>query len=247
MVKPNPPNRTYRKDQVDRTPHRVAPTQQRSPQAIPTDMTCSVSCLSHREGDTSRQSLRRNWYPFLLDPGIGSSPEDTSVRSNDAANRPLHSAELARLAGVSTDTLRYYERLRLLPAAPRSTSGYRQFPQQALTRVRLIRGALAIGFSVRELVAIFTERDRGGAPCHRVRALAVKKLAAVEAALRDLRSWRRELKATLAAWDRQLQKTPHGQRAGLLESFVASHPTRQTRSPFVTPLASGHRKRRKPQ
>lgn len=79
------------------------------------------------------------------------------MRSNVSANRPLHSAELARLAGVSTDTLRYYERLRLLPAAPRSASGYRQFPQQALARVRLIRGALAIGFSVRELAGIFAD------------------------------------------------------------------------------------------
>lgn len=169
------------------------------------------------------------------------------MRSNVSANRPLHSAELARLAGVSTDTLRYYERLRLLPAAPRSASGYRQFPRQALARVRLIRGALAIGFSVRELAGIFAERDGGGTPCHRVRALAAEKLASVEDAIRDLQSWRRELRTTLAAWDRQLQKTPRGQRAGLLESFVASHPTRQTRSSFVTPVASGYHKRRKSQ
>jgi MerR family transcriptional regulator, copper efflux regulator len=141
----------------------------------------------------------------------------------------MRSAQLARLAEVSTDTLRYYERLRLLPAAPRSASGYRQFPSEALTRVRLIRGALAIGFSVRELAAIFAERDSGGAPCHRVRALAREKLAAVEVALRNLQVWRRELKATLAEWDRLLRKTPRGQRAGLLEAFVTSHPTRQTR------------------
>ncbi len=159
----------------------------------------------------------------------------------------MHSAELARLAGVSTDTLRYYERRRLLPAAPRSASGYRLFPPQALHRVRLIRGALAIGFSVRELAAIFAERDRGGAPCHRVRALASEKLAAVEASLRELQSWRRELKTTLAGWDRLLQKTPRGHRAGLLEAFVASHPTRQTRTSFVTPLARGYHKREKSQ
>ena len=59
------------------------------------------------------------------------------------------------MAGVSTDTLRYYERCRLLPAVPRSAP-------QALVRVRLIQGALAIGFSVKELAAIFGERDGGG-------------------------------------------------------------------------------------
>jgi DNA-binding transcriptional MerR regulator len=169
------------------------------------------------------------------------------VRFKVSAAQPMHSSELARLAGVSTDTLRYYERLRLLPAAPRSTAGYRLFPPQALHRVRLIRGALAIGFSIRELTVIFAERDRGGAPCQRVLALAHEKLATVEASLRDLQIWRRELKTTLSGWERQLRKTPRGQRAGLLESFVASHPNRQTYYSSRMPLARGHEKREKSQ
>jgi DNA-binding transcriptional MerR regulator len=169
------------------------------------------------------------------------------VRSKVSTIQPIHSSELARLAGVSTDTLRYYERLRLLPAAPRSASGYRLFPAQALDRVRLIRGALAIGFSVRELTAILAERDRGGAPCQRVLVLAREKLAAVEVSLRDLQTWRRELKTTLAGWERLLRKTPQGKRAGLLETFVASHPTRQTRPSSSVPLTSGHQKREKSQ
>ena len=149
----------------------------------------------------------------------------------------MHSGELARLAGVSSDTLRYYERQRLLPDVPRSASGYRLFPPEALARVRLIRGALSMGFSVRELAAIFGERDRGGVPCSRVRALAANELAALEAQLRDLQSWRRELKTTLTEWDLLLRKTPHGQRAGLLEAFVATHPTRRRRSSRVIALA----------
>lgn len=101
-----------------------------------------------------------------LDPGTRSTPEDIPVRTKVSAIGSMQSSELARLVGVSTDTLRYYERLRLLPAAPRSASGYRLFPAQALDRVRLIRGALAIGFSVRELAAILAERDRGGPPAN---------------------------------------------------------------------------------
>jgi DNA-binding transcriptional MerR regulator len=155
----------------------------------------------------------------------------------------MYSGELARLAGVSTDTVRHYERRHLLPEAPRSASGYRLFPPEALARVRLIRGALSIGFSVRELAAIFGERDRGGAPCSRVRTLAADKLATLEAQLRDLQLWRRELKTTLAEWDRLLRKTPRGQRAGLLEAFVATHPTHQGRSSRVTALAGGNHQR----
>jgi DNA-binding transcriptional MerR regulator len=180
------------------------------------------------------------------------------VRSKVSRTQPMHSSELARLAGVSTDTLRYYERFRLLPTAPRSAAGYRLFPAQALDRVRLIRGALANGFSVRELTTIFAERDRGGSPCCRLRGipfkncqrvlvLAREKLAAVETSLRDLQVWRRELKTTLAGWERQLRKTPLGQRAGLLETFVASHPNRRTRCSSGMPLARGHQKSRKSQ
>ena len=184
---------------------------------------------------------------ILLDPGTGSNLYTDSVRSNAPSTRPLHSGELARLAGVSTDTLRYYERRHLLSHVPRSASGYRLFPPEALVRVRLIRGALSIGFSVMELAAIFGERDRGGAPCSRVRRLAAEKLAALEAQLRDLQSWRHELKTTLAEWDRLLRKTPRGQRAGLLEAFVATHPTRQRRVAPQSALARGYRKRERPQ
>ncbi|HKV27072.1 MAG TPA: MerR family DNA-binding transcriptional regulator [Candidatus Acidoferrales bacterium] len=154
---------------------------------------------------------------------------------------------MARLAGVSTDTLRHYERRGLLHCAPRSMSGYRLFPAEALFRVQLIRGALSIGFSVKELAAIFRERDHGGTPCHRVRMLAAEKLIALEARLRDLKSLRRELRKTLAGWDRLLHKTPRGQPAGLLEAFVASHPTRQVRSSRANVLAGGNQKREKQQ
>jgi MerR family transcriptional regulator, copper efflux regulator len=168
------------------------------------------------------------------------------VRSKASATRPLYSGEVARLAGVSTDTLRYYERRRLLPPAPRSASGYRLLPPHALVRVRLIRGALSIGFSIKELVAILGERDSGGAPCHRVRALAAEKLADLEARLRELKAWRSELRKTLAEWDHLLGKSPRGQRARLLEAY-ASHPTRQMRKRYSDALARGIHKRERQQ
>lgn len=113
--------------------------------------------------------------------------------------------------------------------------------------MQLIRGALSIGFSVKELAAIFRERDHGGTPCHRVRKLAAEKLVTLEARLRDLKSRRRELRRTLAGWDRLLRETPRGQRAGLLEAFVASHPTGWKRDSRVNALAGGNYKREKQQ
>lgn len=169
------------------------------------------------------------------------------MRPNTSPHRPLRSGELARLAGVSTDTLRYYERCRLLPAAQRSTAGYRLFPQDALMRVRMIRGALSIGFSVKELTGIFNERDVGGAPCHRVRTLAERKLADLATKLRELQNSRSELRRTLATWDKMLGKTSKGQRAGLLEAFIKSHPKSQKRDGHQNVLARGNRKRERVQ
>jgi MerR family transcriptional regulator, copper efflux regulator len=168
------------------------------------------------------------------------------VRANAGTNRPLNSGELARLAGVSSDTLRYYERRRLIPPVPRSASGYRLFPPQTLNRVRLIRAALSIGFSVRELREIFRERDRGAAPCRRVRELAAEKLGAVEVRLRELRSCRSELRKTLAQWDRLLAKTPRGEQARLLEAFAATYPqSSPRRSSPLGVLARGRSKKEK--
>jgi DNA-binding transcriptional MerR regulator len=93
------------------------------------------------------------------------------------------SGELADLADVSTDTLRHYERKGVLSRPLRKANDYRQYPATALTRVRLIRRALAVGFMLDELATVLKVRDRGGAPCAEVRTLAATKLAAVETRL----------------------------------------------------------------
>jgi DNA-binding transcriptional MerR regulator len=141
--------------------------------------------------------------------------------------------------------VRYYERRRLLPSAPRSASGYRLFPPEAIARVQLVRSALSIGLSVTDLADIFRERDRGGAPCRRVRELAAGKLVALEARCRDLQSWRRELRNTLAEWDRLLAKTPRGNQARLLEALAATHPKSHTRRSFPGGPARGNQKQEK--
>jgi DNA-binding transcriptional MerR regulator len=148
------------------------------------------------------------------------------VRANASTTRSLHSGELARLAGISADTLRFYERRGLLPAAPRTASGYRLFPLGALTRVRLIRGALFIGFSVAELAAILRERDRGGAPCRHVRALMRSKIRDVDQQIRNLVSLRVELNRLSKEWDKRLRRTKPGQVARLLEAVPPKPGTR---------------------
>src|SRR3954463_191218 len=111
-------------------------------------------------------------------------------------NPRMRSGELAKLTGVSTDTLRFYERNRLLPFAPRAANGYRCYPPESLARVLLIRRALSLGFSVAELARILKARDSGGAPCKTVRALAAQKLEQIETEIKELSRFRKELTAT---------------------------------------------------
>ncbi|HEX8119272.1 MAG TPA: heavy metal-responsive transcriptional regulator [Pyrinomonadaceae bacterium] len=133
----------------------------------------------------------------------------------------VRAGELARAAGVSTDTLRHYERKGVLAAPRRSSNGYREYPPEALERVLLVRRALAFGFTLDELARVLRTRERGGTPCREVRALAASKLEEVESRLRELRGLRGELRAILGEWDERLSGAADGGRAGLLESLAA--------------------------
>jgi DNA-binding transcriptional MerR regulator len=157
----------------------------------------------------------------VLDPGTGSGLYTDFMSNPGLAGNSLRSGELARLGGVSTDTLRHYERKGVLQRPRRTANGYRRYPPEALQRVLLVRRALAVGFRLDELARVLSARDRGTAPCKEVRALAAAKLAGLEEQLAQLAELRDELRLTLKEWDTRLAKTPDGGRAGLLESLAA--------------------------
>src|ERR1035438_9852874 len=129
----------------------------------------------------------------------------------------MRSGELARLSGISSDSLRHYERLGLLPKPPRTSGGYRNYPSSSVSRVRLIRLALSIGFSLPEVGAVLKLRDGGGFPCYSARNIARSKLEQVRVQLRDLDVMRRQLEKILEDWDVQLARSPQGKPARLLE------------------------------
>src|SRR5579864_1568601 len=116
----------------------------------------------------------------------------------------MRSGELARECGISTDTLRHYERVGVLPKPKRTLAGYRQYPPEAVKRVRLVRRALEIGFTLDELARILKVRDSGGAPCREVRALAELKLRQVIAKIEELGELRDHMRRVLADWDQRL-------------------------------------------
>ncbi len=156
------------------------------------------------------------------------------MTAKNSANEQLGIGELARQAGVSADTIRHYERKGVIARPERAANGYRRYPLSSLPRLHLVRRALAVGFTLAELARVFRVRDGGGIPCANVRALAATKLSEIELRLEELTALRDELRATLRDWDAQLQKTPAGRRAGLLESLSPSPRAAAKRAPFST-------------
>lgn len=132
----------------------------------------------------------------------------------------MRSGELAKRAGVSTDTLRHYERLGLLPPPARTAGNYRDYSAQAVARVALIRNALAAGFTLKELSGILKVRDQGGIPCHEVLRLAAEKVAALGRRIAELTAYRAQLELVLTHWDNRLRQAGPGRRALLLETLA---------------------------
>ena len=73
------------------------------------------------------------------------------MRETRSPRDPLTRGELARRSGIGAETVRYYEQRGLLPKPPRSPSNYRLYPPDTLRRVRFIKGAQELGFTLREI------------------------------------------------------------------------------------------------
>lgn len=94
--------------------------------------------------------------------------------------------QLARQAGVGVQAVRYYERRGLLPAAPRRASGYREFGAAALDRLRFIRRAQELGFTLAEIAELLELRLDPRTTAADVKASAGRKIGEVERKIRDL-------------------------------------------------------------
>ncbi len=150
-----------------------------------------------------------------LDSGTGSKVHTDVVSANS-----LRSGELARLTGVSADTLRHYERLGILQTAQRTNAGYRMFPASAVERVELAQRALHLGFSLNELAEILRNRDNGGIPCHRVLKLTEEKLHLLAQRIEELQQTQKYMRQLVRDWRRKLKHIQPGSKAMLLQSLV---------------------------
>jgi MerR family mercuric resistance operon transcriptional regulator len=108
--------------------------------------------------------------------------------------KSLTIGKLAKEAGVNLETVRYYERRGLLPKPPRSTSsGYRQFPEDAARRLRFIRRAQELGFSLKEVGELLSLRVSRRTTSAAIRARAEAKVADIQEKIRSLESMKKTL------------------------------------------------------
>jgi MerR family mercuric resistance operon transcriptional regulator len=130
---------------------------------------------------------------------------------------------VATAAGVSVDTVRYYEQRGLLPAPGRRSAtafhpGYRDYPPDVVARVRFVRQGQMLGFSLREIAELIELRFESGQSCGPVMDRAATKLAEVEARIADLESMRRALVELLEVCERD----EPSEACGFFERFQAS-------------------------
>jgi len=154
-------------------------------------------------------------------------------------NGLMRSGELSKLAGVSKDTVRHYERIGLIARPQRSPKGFRDSDGNHLHRILVARRALSVGFTLDELVTIFRVRDLGGTPCRTVRALATAKLAQLEQRLEEIKKVRDQIRQLIDVWDEALARAPAGRPAELLGMLL------NTSLNPEDPAAQGRRKRQR--
>jgi MerR family mercuric resistance operon transcriptional regulator len=112
--------------------------------------------------------------------------------------RPIAIGALARQTGTNVETIRFYERIGLLPAPGRSAGGYRLYQMDHLKRLNFVRRARALGFSIPEVRTLLRLADERRRPCAEVRIVAEGHLRDVLAKIADLRAMKRVLEETVA-------------------------------------------------
>ena len=112
-------------------------------------------------------------------------------------SRFMRIGQLAAQTGFSVRTIRFYEQAGLLLAPERTPAGYRLYDQDAVTRLRFVRSAQALGLSLAEIADVLRVRDYQGPPCTYVAELIETHISALDDRIKELAALRDDLRARL--------------------------------------------------
>ena len=110
------------------------------------------------------------------------------------SNQGILIGEISRRTGVNIETIRYYERIEVMPKPKRSEGGQRLYDESQLNRLGFIKRSRELGFSLKEICTLLTLVDSGEMTCSEVHALTVEHLREVRSKIADLRKLERALK-----------------------------------------------------
>jgi Hg(II)-responsive transcriptional regulator len=157
--------------------------------------------------------LRSKWrYLFLgnfsppldLVPRYKGYNKNMNTRIHPEKEDALTIGEVSRLAGVNRETLRYYEREGIIDPPSRKDSGYRIYPLDTVKRIRFIKRAQTLGFSLKEIMDMLALRnDAQDATCRDVKQYAQDKVKTIEKKLADLKRMRSRLRDLIAVCDEE--------------------------------------------
>ena len=107
--------------------------------------------------------------------------------------RSLTISRVAREGGVNLETIRYYERAGLLPKPPRTAAGYRLFPKETSRRLRFIKRAQELGFSLKEIRELLSLRTKPSTKRADIRVLTEAKITDIDQKIRTLEAMKKSL------------------------------------------------------
>jgi DNA-binding transcriptional MerR regulator len=108
-------------------------------------------------------------------------------------------SKVSAKTGIQTETIRYYERIGLIPKPSRQANGYRLYGEADLERLNFIRSARALNFSLQEIAQILAARDREEPPCKHVMDLIQSHIDEIENRIRELEQLKGELVSLYSA------------------------------------------------
>ena len=118
--------------------------------------------------------------------------------------------ELARLAGVTADAVRYYARVGLLIPKRNAANGYREFSATDVRRLRFIKRAQSLGFSLAEIETIMRQAKQRKSPCPMVREIIQRHVEQTGEELEQLILLRDRMKQAVRRWERMPDRIPDG-------------------------------------
>ena len=131
--------------------------------------------------------------------------------------------ELARLVGVTADTVRFYTRIHILHPTKNQANGYKEYSRDDVNRLRFVLSARHLGFSVEDIEQILGHADNKQSPCPTVRRLIEQRLEETEQRLAESLRLRDRMQQAVTEWRKKPDKVPTGNTiCHLIEDFTAS-------------------------